>query len=67
MTRDQEDLIATETLNNLKKFNFMLVKVEGYSIYVKGRDDIKQRMAINLIKNMLKEQLPQAKLLVKWI
>jgi hypothetical protein len=67
MTRDEEDLIATETLNNLKKFNFMLVKVEGYSIYVKGRDDIKQRMAINLIKNMLKEQLPQAQLLVKWI
>ncbi len=49
MTRDEEDLIATETLNNLKKFNFMIVKVEGYSIYVKGRKDIKQKMAINLM------------------
>ena len=67
MTRDEEDLIAQETLNNLKKLNFIIVKVKGYSIYVKSRDDIKQRMGARLISRTLKEKIPIAQILVKWI
>lgn len=67
MSNDKEQFFVMELMNYLRKFNFIFIKTDKYKVYIKGQDDIKNRMASRLINKWMKGHYPQSQLLVKWV